>query len=72
MNKISISPAFLGFIRGLGVIVIYAILNYIGVADHLTFLSPTTAVVVSAIALWIEHAFSPAGTGVFGSVRIAN
>lgn len=66
----TISPAFLGFLRGLGMFVLIAVLSYIGSADHLSFLNPTVASAIAGVALWVEHSLSPSGTAVFGSVRV--
>ena len=67
----TISPALLGFLRGLGMVVIIGLLTYIGDATHLPFLNPATASLVAVIALTLEHALSPAGTALMGAVRTA-
>lgn len=62
--------AFIGFARGLGVVVLTAVLSYLGAADHLTFLNPAVAALVSAVALAIENAIeSGTGKALFGLVR---
>lgn len=65
----TISPKLEGFLRGLGVVVLVAVLSYIGDASHLTFLNPTTATLIAGIALWIEKAVGAPGTALFGSVH---
>jgi len=62
--------AIIGFVRGLGMVMLTAGLSYLGSVEHLSWLSPGTATLVAALALAIEHAIE-AGTGkaLFGSVR---
>jgi hypothetical protein len=64
------SPALIGFLRGLGVVVLTAFLTYAGNATNLTFLSPGTALIVAAIALFADHALSQPSTALFGSVNV--
>ena len=61
----------IGFLRGLGVVLLTALLSYIGNADNIAFLSPTIATLIAAIALAIEHGLSTQGTAIFGSVNRA-
>ena len=64
-----INPFLLGFLRGLGVVILGAALTYIGNATNLQgILSPAIASLVSMIALGIEHSMSPSGTALFGTV----
>lgn len=66
MNK----GLIIGFVRGLGSVVLFTVLAYVGQADHLTFLSPVAAGLVSAIALAIEGAIqSGTGKALFGTVK---
>jgi hypothetical protein len=63
--------AFIGFVRGLGVVLLTAGLSYLGVAEHLNFLNPTVATLISAIALGLENAIeSNTGKALFGAVRV--
>lgn len=60
----------IGFARGLGVVVITAVLSYLGIADHLAFLPPWVAVMVAAAALATEHAIeSKTGNALFGAIK---
>jgi len=65
----NISPAFEGFLRGLGVVVLVAVLSYIGNATNLSFLNPSTASLIAGLALWAEKAMSPSGTSFFGAIK---
>lgn len=56
------STSTIGFLRALGMAVIYAVLVFIGDQTHLAFLSPNVAAVVSYVALWLDHALEQ-GTG---------
>lgn len=68
MNRIS--PALLGFLRGLGLIIITAVLSYLGAAENLAFLNPITASLIATIALSIEHSIeAKSGRALFGAVR---
>ncbi len=65
------NPALLGFIRALGVVVLAAILNYLGDVSHLTIiLNPYTASIISALALALENSMeSRTGNALFGAVE---
>jgi hypothetical protein len=65
-----ISPAVLGFLRGLGLFLITSVLTYIGTADHLSFLNPVTAGLVASLALALEHAIEQkTGGALFGAAH---
>lgn len=65
-----LSPALLGFLRGLGVFVLMAVLSYVGAVEHLAFLNPATAALISTIALSIEHMIEGStGKALFGAAR---
>lgn len=65
-----ISPAFLGFLRAIGVVVITSVLSYIGVAEHLAFLPSWVAALIAAGALALEHKIEDnSGKALFGAVR---
>lgn len=65
----TISPAVLGFLRGLGVVLIMAGLSYLGVAEHLAFLPPWVAALVAMAALSAEHGIEGStGKALFGAV----
>ncbi len=65
------SPALLGFIRGLGTIILMAVLTYLGDASHLNgIVSALGATLISGIALSIEHSIEGVtGNALFGAVR---
>lgn len=65
------SPALLGALRALGVVVLLAILNWLGNATNLQgiFSMPVDSI-IAMIALGIEHSLSAgSGTALFGSVH---
>ena len=64
------SPALLGALRALGVVIIISVLGWIGNATNLQgIFSPQVCTVVAMIALAIEHAFASSGTSaLFGMV----
>ncbi len=66
------SPATIGFLRGLGMVVLTAILAFVGNQANLSFLSPQVALVVSGFALFAEGLVEK-GTGnpLFGAVTRA-
>lgn len=65
-----IAPGILGFIRAIGVVVITAVLSYIGVADNLSFLNPATATLIAGLALAIEHIIEArTGSALFGVAK---
>ncbi len=66
------SPALLGFLRGVLFAVVVAILTYLGDATNLSnLLNPTTASVVAALALAIEHSIeAKTGNALFGTVTV--
>ena len=72
------SPAVLGFLRGVGVAVAMATLGYIGDVTHLTFISHIVifgipiniGAIIAAGALAIEHKMEASGQGaLFGLIR---
>lgn len=66
----TLSPAQLGLIRGLGVAVLMSVLTFFGDAAHLNgLLSPLIATLVSSLALSLENHLSAKGdTALFGAV----
>ncbi len=66
------SPKVLGFVRGIGTVVLVAILAYLGDAVHLSvFMSDSLATVIAAAALAAEHGIEAKGGGaLFGTVRV--
>lgn len=64
------NPAILGFVRGLGVVILTGVLTYIGDASNLTGVTtPFIAGLVAAIALAIENAIAgKTGKALFGAV----
>lgn len=71
MGMNTISPAWLGFLRAIGVAIVYAVLSYIGDASHLTpVVSDSVAGIIAALALALEHSIEGStGKALFGSVR---
>lgn len=61
--------AVIGLLRGVGFVALTAILTYLGDITHLSMLTPTTATIISTLALGLEHMFSKPGTAFFGSVK---
>ena len=72
---ITLSPGWLGAARGLGFVLLTSALMWFGNSANLAFIgNPTIAMLISTVALAIEHAFSTPGTGgtaMFGMVRKA-
>ena len=67
----TISPLLLGFLRGLGFVVLTAVLGYVGNAANLSFLNPTVAGLIAAVVLAAEHAYAAkTGSGLFGAVNV--
>lgn len=66
----TISPALEGFLRGLGIAILLAVLSFIANATNLGFLNNAPmAALVAGVALWAEKALSPAGTALFGRFK---
>lgn len=67
----TLTPAQLGLIRGLGVAIIMALLTYFGDATHLNgIVGPSIGAVISMMALSLEHYLaSGTGTALFGAVN---
>lgn len=65
------SPSVIGFLRALGVVILTAVLSYLGDASHLNgVVSTSIAALISAIALGLEHSIEEKkGTALFGAVR---
>lgn len=65
------SPAILGFLRALGVIILTAVLAYVGDASHLDgVVSISLAGIISSLALGLEHSIeNKTGNALFGAVR---
>lgn len=67
----SAAPAWLvGLLRGAGTAALFAVVAYFANSSNLTFFSASTAGIVSAIALMIEHIIEQqTGKALFGAVR---
>lgn len=65
------SPALLGFLRGIGMVVLAAVLSYLGDEANLSgIVSASLATIVSGIALSLEHSLESKGKGaLFGAVK---
>ena len=66
-----ISPALVGALRGLGVVIVFAIVTW---ATNSMNLAPvfgnSAATIIAMVALAIEHVMSPNGTALAGSVNV--
>ena len=75
MGNITVSPAIAGFVKGLALAAIGAIVLYLANAANLTgVVSPTLAVLIAAIFSAIESsmkASSGGSTGLLGAVNIS-
>ena len=65
-----ISAGLLGFLRGLGVLLLTAALGYVGDVSHLSWLGLPWSAIIASGALAIEH-WVEGGTGnaLFGMVK---
>lgn len=65
------SQALLGFLRGVGVVAVVAILSYASNTSHIAFLgNPWLETIIASIALATEHKISEkTGSALFGAVR---
>jgi hypothetical protein len=62
--------ALIGFARALGVVILTAVLSYVGSADNLSFLNPATATLISGLALALEHVIeAKTGRALMGAVK---
>lgn len=66
------SPGLLGFLRGLAMVVLLAVLSFIGDVSHLSpWMSIGMASLVSSLALAIEHAIeAKTGNALFGAATV--
>jgi hypothetical protein len=65
------SSAFIGALRGLGLVVLLTVLAWLANQTNLSGLvNPTVGSLIAIIALTLEHAFSPPGTVFAGTVKL--
>ncbi len=66
---VTLSPAVLGFLRGIGVVVLAAVVTYLADATHLQgIVSAPVAALIAAVALGLEqHVSSTTGKALFGA-----
>lgn len=65
-----IKYAIIGFLRGLGFVLLSAGLTYVGNVDNLSFLAAPWPLVISGLVLAIEHAIeAKTGRALFGAVK---
>lgn len=66
------SPAWLGFLKAIGIVIITAVLSYLGnVANLNGVLSPLLATLLAALAASLEsHIKDQTGLAFFGSVKV--
>lgn len=63
------SQAVIGALRGIGLVVLLAVLAWLANAANLSGLvNPTVGSLIAIIALTLEHAFSPPGTAFAGTI----
>ncbi len=71
---LSMSPAIISFIKGVGVVVLFAVLTYLGDAANLSgILSPVLATVIaSMVSAYEAHLKEQSGgtTALFGAVSV--
>lgn len=73
MSRIQISPALAGFIKGLMLTIVLAVVSFIGDANNLGMLSPAVAALVASIASAIESSMKSkdeGNTALFGAVSV--
>ncbi len=64
------NPLLLGFVRGLGTVLIMAALGYLGHAENLPFLNPIVAGLLASVALGFENQMTvKTGNALFGAVK---
>ena len=63
---------YIGFLRGLGVVILIAVLGYVGNAANWAFLeNPWLAGLIAAVAAAIEHNIEDKkGRALFGAVKV--
>lgn len=65
----NLSPATVAFLRGLGFVVLTAVLTFIGNQANIAFLGPQTSVIISGLAIWLEGVVEKnTGKPLFGMV----
>lgn len=71
MNKITLSPAIIGFLRGLGMVALLAVLTYLGNAANLTgIVTPVLATLIASAALAFENSLTAkTGNALLGAVK---
>lgn len=65
------NPLVIGFLRGLGLAVLVAVLAFISDASHLAFLgNPLFETLIASAALALEHKFEDnTGKALFGAIK---
>lgn len=67
----TLSPAQLGFIRGVGYAVLAAVVTYLADPAHLTFLNGSLGLVVAGVAQALEQAIeAKTGSSLFGAAIV--
>ena len=63
--------AFIGFLRALGFVLLTTGLTFVGDTANLAWLPPQAALLISGIALAIEHAIEArSGKALFGAAKV--
>lgn len=65
------SKSAIGFLRGLGMVILIAVLGYLGTASNLTLIAnPFVAGLIASVALAVEHSVqAKTGKALFGAIR---
>ena len=68
---LNLSPAWVGFLRGIGTVVLFAVLSFLANSANLTpVLGTSLAGIVSGLILAIENSLGvKSGTSLFGATR---
>ena len=67
----TLSPGIAGFLKGLMLVVVLAVVDYLANSANLGFLSPAVATIVAGIASAIESSIkADTGKALFGAVSV--
>lgn len=71
LTSTTISPAILGLLRAIGVMLVVSLVHFLGDAANLTpFMSSSVASIVAMISLAFEHSIEEkTGSALFGAIR---
>ncbi len=61
---VNLSPSVLGFIRGVGSVIVFAVVSYLANAANLHgIMNDGLATLIAGVALMVEHEMQTSGTG---------